>query len=322
MYKIEISEETKNKHLDYCKEKIYNKLEEKIEKIHTQKYKDFLSFLIEKFDLLIVGDTTILDNLEREIKYEHFEIWDEIKNGACKRKEINKIFGYDNFIKCTSGWNAYALVRHLNINVCPYCNEAFITTLLTEKRKVRADLDHYYPKSKYPYFSMSLYNLIPSCLKCNRSLKGGQDPGFNMLHPYKDNIDDKMKFSVKYVSLDNIEIEINSIKDIEKCERYIEFFLLNERYKGHSDIAKYIIVRCLVYSQNYLKELEDRYNSHEVEKEFMELLIGYSEDASKINKEPLLKLKSDIFKQMRGGDSKLEKSKEKLYEYYLNKLDR
>lgn len=27
--------------------------------------------------------------------------------------------------------------------------------------------DHFYDKSDYPYLSMSLYNLIPSCSSCN-----------------------------------------------------------------------------------------------------------------------------------------------------------
>ncbi|TCL67476.1 hypothetical protein EV196_10232 [Mariniflexile fucanivorans] len=42
---------------------------------------------------------------------------------------------------------------------------------------IKPELDHYYPKSLYPYFGVSFYNLIPSCQSCNGlGVKGENDP--------------------------------------------------------------------------------------------------------------------------------------------------
>jgi len=62
---------------------------------------------------------------------------------------------------------------------CPYCNsvkldirEASTGTLSKKTKKKHTDykecqFDHFYNKSKYPLFALSLYNLIPSCYPCN-----------------------------------------------------------------------------------------------------------------------------------------------------------
>ncbi|MBC2098412.1 hypothetical protein HCJ70_05080 [Listeria booriae] len=41
---------------------------------------------------------------------------------------------------------------------CPYCGERLVE-----------ELDHFLPKSKYPIFSVTPYNLVPSCHKCNHN---------------------------------------------------------------------------------------------------------------------------------------------------------
>ena len=69
-------------------------------------------------------------------------------------------------------WCAYTFVIMLGLRVCPYCNEQYIAPILTHKGRVRADLDHFFSKKKYPFFALSIYNLIPCCKFCNSSLKG------------------------------------------------------------------------------------------------------------------------------------------------------
>lgn len=64
---------------------------------------------------------------------------------------------------------AYWLQRCLGLRTCPYCNANY--TIVSAKGRFRADLEHFFPKSKYPYLSVTLYNLFPSCPTCNK-LKG------------------------------------------------------------------------------------------------------------------------------------------------------
>lgn len=61
---------------------------------------------------------------------------------------------------------AYWLQRRLGLRTCPYCNANY--TRASAKGRFRADLEHFFPKSKYPYLSVTLYNLFPSCHTCNK----------------------------------------------------------------------------------------------------------------------------------------------------------
>ncbi|MBL4901860.1 MAG: hypothetical protein JKY62_04355, partial [Desulfocapsa sp.] len=63
------------------------------------------------------------------------------------------------------------------LNICPFCGFGHVGTL-----------DHYLPKSKYPYLSVLPLNLVPSCLDCNKG-KGTDSPdkpGQQCIHPYFD----------------------------------------------------------------------------------------------------------------------------------------
>jgi hypothetical protein len=63
---------------------------------------------------------------------------------------------------------------------CPYCGH----------RRVR-QLDHFLPKSKYPAFSVTPLNLVPSCSDCNKDKLAGDATQLAdlPLHPYFDNVD-------------------------------------------------------------------------------------------------------------------------------------
>ena len=68
-------------------------------------------------------------------------------------------------------------LKYSGIKTCVYCN--LQSTLIVEpnyydkKRKkvknlkAKLQLDHYYPKSKYPFLSTSTFNLYPTCANCN-----------------------------------------------------------------------------------------------------------------------------------------------------------
>jgi len=57
--------------------------------------------------------------------------------------------------------------------ICPFCG---ILPLDGEFDPTREAFDHYLPKSKYPFNSINLKNLAPSCNKCNSGNKGDKDP--------------------------------------------------------------------------------------------------------------------------------------------------
>lgn len=82
--------------------------------------------------------------------------------------------GSKDFRKVDSkNWDAYEFISMLNITVCPYCNREYISIVgdLDQDLKIRPEIDHFFPQSKYPYLSCSLFNFIPSCLLCNHHKK-------------------------------------------------------------------------------------------------------------------------------------------------------
>jgi hypothetical protein len=87
-------------------------------------------------------------------------------------------------------WNAYELCKELSGYICPYCNSNFTNTIIINKNGVaRTQLDHFLPRSFYPIFAVSLYNLIPACYNCNHSKRDWDtfdkvQGCFNVLHPY------------------------------------------------------------------------------------------------------------------------------------------
>lgn len=68
-----------------------------------------------------------------------------------------------------------AIVNNLGLTVCPYCNHSYVFSAANANF---CDLDHLYPKDKFPILAASFYNLIPVCHVCNNK-KGDDVFGFN-----------------------------------------------------------------------------------------------------------------------------------------------
>ena len=74
----------------------------------------------------------------------------------------------------------YKKIRNAEKN-CPYCN--YIT------RSVK-QLDHHFPKSKFPSLAITVNNLVPICMDCNNLKKEyyATNESEILLHPYYDEI--------------------------------------------------------------------------------------------------------------------------------------
>jgi hypothetical protein len=128
-----------------------------------------------------------------------YRLSDRSKKASNWRKKLETIWGY-------SSTNFNALVgkdwwfKSLDIPVCPYCNIQLLPKVKRKNSKdemTLMDLDHFYPKSKYPCLSMSFFNLVPSCIICNQRLKGSEDLVKNpIIHPFEDSFDDLIEFSL------------------------------------------------------------------------------------------------------------------------------
>lgn len=99
-------------------------------------------------------------------------------------------------------WGAWRFIKNSGIRYCPYCNAdsvysaAFLVEEGSDKQKfIKSELDHFMPRNRYPFLAISLYNLIPSCRRCNGGVKGAVDVDFeSCLYPYRDSIHDAVEF--------------------------------------------------------------------------------------------------------------------------------
>lgn len=180
-------------------------------------YKDLKNFLFPKgkidrehLQLLLAGPKDAPESLGGNSSYyslrQYYEkmiktigmFEESSENQVCK-----KIFRYDalsykkkNQVESTAYW----LQRQLGVKVCPYCNRMYTTTLFGENR-IRPDFDHFYPQSKYPYLSVSLFNLIPSCSMCNRKKSDTAEvyspkkasENMSIIYPYDESFDDRQR---------------------------------------------------------------------------------------------------------------------------------
>jgi len=196
-----------------------------------------------------------------------------------------------------TSYNAYKLVKKLNVSTCPYCNRNTIYNL--EKSNGRtSEIDHFYPKEKYPYFAISFYNLIPSCKVCNK-LKMEEEIN---IHPYEESFNEHFKFIVEktkfYHSIDGFKLELKS-EDIE-VQKQIDTFKLDDLYQNHKDIILELIQKQAIYNDSYIDELFNQYEGTLFKnREDLQRLItcGYISD-DEISKRPLSKLIKDISKEL------------------------
>jgi hypothetical protein len=193
-------------------------------------------------------------------------------------------------------------IEFLNVKTCLYCNRNFILNFQKKNNtNATAQLDHFFNKKDYPYLAVSLYNLIPCCSTCNLRKSNKQS---NILHPYIDNIDKEIKFSLKiknskfYHSTDGFEININGKS--QKAKNHIEMFNLQSLYNEHKDIILELIQKKYAYSDDYLEDLFKRYEGtfFRNKEDLLRLITGGYISESEINKRPLSKFIKDISEEL------------------------
>ncbi len=199
-----------------------------------------------------------------------------------------------------------------NIKTCYYCNSQYTLTFLKDNNEaVKFQIDHIFPKKKYPYFSISMYNLIPSCASCNLN-KGDKDFWIeDYCNPYIESVGDRFKFtiakesdktlynSVNEVDLEDISITISNLND-KKVKAHNELFDIEGIHSNFNEITKEILALGREYPENKRNELLKKYkdkagNLMFKDKETIDrVFLRVYPEASKINNRPLSKFIQDI----------------------------
>lgn len=158
-------------------------------------------------------------------------------------------------------YNTNYLFQHLDIFVCPYCNENY-TYHTTQSGKRNYDIDHFFSQADYPILSLSFYNLIPACKQCNFYKLDKPDPILSPYHDYR--IDDILRWGLKVSSagylLDKNQFEIKIAYQtkqpyLDKIDNNINVFDLQNRYAERKDIIADLLRKKQVYNSDYIEQL-------------------------------------------------------------------
>ena len=171
-------------------------------------------------------------------------------------------------------------------------------------------LDHVFDKGKYPYFALSLFNLVPCCYICNSKLKGSKPIGDVSPSSEKFDFHEKVKFKT-YFSTNNDKLLIEKQDDVEiylkeyasepTYKDYIEVFRLNERYRFHRYRVIEMIDKRKRYPDSRIQELAQLTGQTpmQVKKDlFGEYLFENDPKDQDLSKRPLAKLTRDIAEEL------------------------
>lgn len=169
-----------------------------------------------------------------------------------------------------------------------------------------AQLDHFYPRDKFPIFAISLYNLIPACSTCNH-IKSIEEIGIS---PH-DHTRDFSHLRITYMPkssgwIDNAE-EIDLLFDYDKndpdfqedMERNLETMGIKSSYCAHKDYVQELLKKKQIYGKemrsNLLKDFPELFNSDD---ELIRIIFSNYIDEKDALKRPLAKLTQDMLKEL------------------------
>ncbi|MFP3591332.1 hypothetical protein [Chryseobacterium sp. SIMBA_038] len=187
--------------------------------------------------------------------------------------------------------------NYLGLKVCIYCHSQLALTFKGKGDKFKAllEADHYRSKNKYPYLSVSLFNLFPVCGNCNRN-KGSHKVDFNLYS--NDQPNDIIKFKIKDKSIIEDFLNFSATKlefEISYNEDYINRFQLKEIYNTQIDIIEELVYKSKVYNNTYRENLKTYGIDEDTINRF---IVGNYTSESDVYKRPLAKMMTDIAKDL------------------------
>ena len=199
------------------------------------------------------------------------------------------------------------LIEALGIRTCVYCNLQYALTI--NHSQGLYELDHRYPKSRYPYLCTSFYNLQPSCPTCNHSKKN-KTAVFGLytdnpaeLHPFHLLTTPQLYLRKSRLDVNNLNIRLiaSNPKDPSLCTMAASHesdFHINSTYAVVKDVAEETIWRCKSYDDTYkelfVKNFPELYSKDALHR----FVFGVYSDDSNVHQRPLTKLTRDIIKDM------------------------
>lgn len=224
--------------------------------------------------------------------------------GQCNAQTVEYVLDYL-YERMLSAAKSHLMkwMERYGILTCPYCNHNFILYDSREDGQVKlntAQLDHYYPKSKYPILAASFFNLIPSCPNCN--LVKSDKP--LLFSPYNSELSHNEIMEFRYW---HFKVRTDRDKDAEKTmlellgksagfQEDIKLLRLEALYQKHMDMAVEIERKLEILNTGYLDKLAEEFRLNPAE--LKELAFGARLAPDKFSERPMSKFTYDILKSL------------------------
>lgn len=227
---------------------------------------------ISDFKELITMSFSKLKNFKNSLRTEDSS-YKQLCNDESNRELLNLYKSYyTRFFTSDDGKikikNNISLIKDLGITVCPYCNRNYINS---RHDKLGCEFDHYYNKDNFPFFALTLSNLIPSCSTCNR-IKGNNEYNFC---PFE--LDPEKRENVKFiVSPPSPNSSLALFFDgISQSDNLLQ---LETAYEIHEKDVSEMFIREEIYCKQYRRDLINRLNTNgivgeEFSEEFFDHMI-------------------------------------------------
>ncbi len=185
------------------------------------------------------------------------------------------------------------LVQQTGFTVCPYCNRDYINC--RSEKLAGAQLDHFYPRSQYPVFSVCLYNLVPVCGNCNR-IKHDNMLGF--ASPFDERIDWENGLKFSYVPLDmhRKKIIINAKRPIKHNMKAMR---IEEAYQIHETEVNELVDKAAMYSKTQMEEFREVLNEAGLtEQDIKRMVFGPEITKESMKKKSLGRMLRDLEREL------------------------
>jgi hypothetical protein len=153
-----------------------------------------------------------------------------VRGGATKD---DMVWLYDKKFVSDKGRKYYDKIKKIPpYDRCPFCGVRRVSTL-----------DHYLPKTEYPTYSITIYNLVASCSDCNKKKESMvfYKREEELFHPYYDDFDDGIWLKAEVEDDEGITFSFYTEKPpswtCEKFQRTKNHFIkldLNRLYISHA----------------------------------------------------------------------------------------
>ena len=172
-------------------------------------------------------------------------------------------FSYDKFTRNQAGWGAYQFIDSIENTICPYCNRSYTHSVFENGEcSGRPELDHFLPKSIFPFFAVSIYNLIPVCHNCNHA---------KLDAPVTEFVNNNFQFTHLHPNIDSDNVINTTIFETVNDGDIIEYLLNN-----NSSLSQKITLSSECTNQVKLTKSLSTYNLATVNEENSALRGFYS----------------------------------------------